>query len=120
MAWLYGIARHQLGAVARRGRVDDRARRRLGMSPIVLDDEAIERVEAIAAAEASGVADALAALPAEQRDAVVARVLDEQDYGQIAARVQTSQSVVRKRVSRGLAAMRTRLDAAPPTGEEQR
>jgi RNA polymerase sigma-70 factor (ECF subfamily) len=125
VAWLYGIARHQLSAVARRGRVDDRARRRLGMPPIVLDDEAIERVEAIASAEATGVAGALAALPPDQRAAVSARVLDDLEYEDIAVAARTSESVVRKRVSRGLAAMRARLDtgsAAPLANfeEEQR
>ncbi len=125
VAWLYGIARHQLSAVARRGRVDDRARRRLGMPPIVLDDEAIERVEAIASAEATGVAGALAALPPDQRAAVSARVLDDLEYEEIAVAARTSESVVRKRVSRGLAAMRARLDtgsAAPLANfeEEQR
>lgn len=124
VGWLYGIARHQLGAVARRGRVDDRSRRRLGMAPLVLDDEAIERVEAIAAAEGSGVAGAFAALPDDQREAITARVLDERDYDEIAATARTSASVVRKRVSRGLATMRDRLEApsaiAVRRDEEQR
>ena len=44
--WLYGIARHKLARALERGRVEDRARRRLGMAPLVLDDEAIERIEA--------------------------------------------------------------------------
>ncbi len=114
VGWLYGIARHQLSAVARRGRVDDRARRRLGMTPIELDDEALDRVEAVVAAEATGVAGAFAALPPDQRAAVEARVLAEQDYDVIAAAARTSESVVRKRVSRGLAAMRARLDAPDP------
>src|SRR5687767_15596517 len=38
--WLYGIARHKLARALERGRVEDRARRRLGMAPLVLDDEA--------------------------------------------------------------------------------
>src|SRR6202035_3794226 len=40
-----------------------------------------------------------------------ARVLDEQGYDEIAAELECSESVVRKRVSRGLAALRTRLGA---------
>src|SRR4051812_41583191 len=52
-AWIYGIARRQLSHAQRRGAVEDRARRRLGMAPIQLTDEAIERVEALAAADAS-------------------------------------------------------------------
>jgi RNA polymerase sigma-70 factor (ECF subfamily) len=82
-------------------------------------------VEAIASAEATGVAGALAALPPDQRAAVSARVLDDLEYEEIAVAARTSESVVRKRVSRGLAAMRARLDtgsAAPLANfeEEQR
>jgi DNA-directed RNA polymerase specialized sigma24 family protein len=36
--WLYGIARHQLARRARRGAVEERARRRLGMERLELDD----------------------------------------------------------------------------------
>src|SRR3954449_13587139 len=50
-AWLYGIARRQLSHAQRRGAVEDRARRRLGMAALTLTDEAIERVEALAAAD---------------------------------------------------------------------
>jgi DNA-directed RNA polymerase specialized sigma24 family protein len=49
-------------------------------------------------------------LPAAQRDAVRARIVDERDYGEIAMDLRCSEAVVRKRVSRGLAAMRERLE----------
>src|ERR1700754_2813956 len=38
-AWLVGIARHTLSSSIRRSQVEDRARRRLGMEPLELDDE---------------------------------------------------------------------------------
>lgn len=112
IAWLYGIARRQLANAARRGAVEDRARRRLGMAPIDLTDEALERVEALATADASAALlhEGLDALPADQRDAVLARVLDEREYAEIALAAHTSESVVRKRVSRGLAGLRARLE----------
>ena len=112
VAWLYGIARRQLSHAQRRGAVEDRARRRLGMAPLTLTDEALERVEALAAADASAqvLQEGLAALPEEQRDAVLARVLDEREYAEIATAARTSESVVRKRVSRGLAGLRSRLE----------
>ena len=50
-AWLYGIARRQLVTFQRRGHVERRARRRLGMARIELTDEMLERVEAVADAE---------------------------------------------------------------------
>jgi RNA polymerase sigma factor (sigma-70 family) len=106
VAWLYGIARRQLGTAARRGAVEDRARRRLGMAPIELTDEALERIEAAADVATT----ALDALPDDQREAIQARVLDERDYADIASRTRTSEAVVRKRVSRGLAGIRSRLE----------
>src|SRR3954453_4095304 len=51
-AWLYGIARRQLGHALHKGAVEDRARRRVGMNPIALTDDGLERVEALATADA--------------------------------------------------------------------
>ena len=119
VAWLFGIARHQLARAARRGVVDDRARRRLAMRPIVLDDVALERIEALASLEVrvEVLAEAVASLPHEQREALAARVVDEREYGEIAASIRCSPSVVRKRVSRGLARLRASL--RPPSEEEE-
>jgi len=112
-AWLFAIARNKLADAARRGVVADRARRRLAMEPVPLHDGDLERVEALADLAAGG-ADALAALlealPATQREAIVAHVLDERDYPQIARELRCSEAVVRKRVSRGLASLRARLE----------
>ena len=107
VAWLYGIARRLLHRAQRRGAVEDTARRRLGMAPVALSDAALERIERTAGSEVA-IAEALAALPEDQRAAVTERVLDERGYDEIAARARTSQSVIRKRVSRGLAGMRAR------------
>ena len=111
VAWLYGIARRLLAHAQRRGAVEDRARRRLGMAPLDLTDAAIERIEALGTDTA--LAEALAELPEEQRAAVRARVVDERDYDEIAREAHTSQSVIRKRVSRGLAGMRAKLGDRP-------
>jgi RNA polymerase sigma-70 factor (ECF subfamily) len=111
IAWLYGIARRQLAHARRRGAVEDRARRQLGMAPLALTDEALERIDALATAEASATAlhAALDSLPADQREALEARVVDERGYDEIALAARTSASVVRKRVSRGLAGLRARM-----------
>jgi len=106
VAWLYGIARRLLGHAASRGVVEDRARRRLGMAPLELTDAALERIETEAGEVATS---ALDALPADQREAVRARILDERDYADIARTTRTSEAVVRKRVSRGLAGLRARV-----------
>lgn len=105
--WLYGIAWNKLHEAQRRGRADDAVRRALGMAPIVLTDEGLERIEALAGSPALELMDAL---PAEQRDAVRARVVDGREYQEIADELRCSSSVVRQRVSRGLRAMRSKLE----------
>ncbi|MDA0181485.1 RNA polymerase sigma factor [Solirubrobacter phytolaccae] len=99
-AWLLGIARHVLLGSLRKARVEDKARRRLGMEPIALDDELLDRIGRI------DIETLLARLGPDQAAAVRARVLDDEDYGVIAARLRCSESVVRQRVSRGLATLR--------------
>ena len=115
-AWLYGIAHHQLAQLARRGAVDLRARRRLGLPRIELTDEQLERVDALAAHQplAAVVAAGLAALPPDQRAAVEGFVVQERGYRELAAEHAVSEPVVRQRVSRGLAALRTRLQKEHP------
>jgi RNA polymerase sigma-70 factor (ECF subfamily) len=51
-AWLFAIAQNKLADSRRRGRVEDAARRRLGMAPLELDDDDLRRVEACAGADA--------------------------------------------------------------------
>ncbi len=111
IGWLYGIAHHQLGRLARRGAVETRHRRRMGMPRLELHDEQLERIEADAVREGphARVLDELEGLPADQRAAVEARVLHELDYSQIALASGASELVVRKRVSRGLSTLRDRL-----------
>jgi RNA polymerase sigma factor (sigma-70 family) len=107
--WLYGIAWNKLHEAQRRGQTDDSTRRRLGMAPIALTDAGIERIEAMAGGR---VLQLLDDLPAPQRQAVRARVLEEQPYEQIAAEMRCSESVVRQRVSRGIQTIRARMEAA--------
>ncbi len=112
-AWLFSIARHKLVDAIRRGVVADRARRQLSMEPLVVTDDDLERVETLADLAAGGAAGLLAlvdALPVAQRDAVVAHILDERDYPEIARELRCSEAVVRQRVSRGLARLRTQLE----------
>jgi RNA polymerase sigma factor (sigma-70 family) len=103
-AWLYGIARHQLGRYARRGRVEQRAVRRLGIQiPAIAEDE-YDRIAEMAEIEdlRGSVLGRLAQLGEAQREAVRLRVIEELPYADIARRVGASEQVVRARVSRGL------------------
>lgn len=109
-AWLLAMARSRMLDSFRRGQVEDRARRRLGMPPRALTDRDIERIEELVDVDRGFDAEALVAeLPPDQREAVLARVVEERDYEEIAAELEVSQSVVRQRVSRGLAFLRARL-----------
>jgi DNA-directed RNA polymerase specialized sigma24 family protein len=87
-AWLFAIARNKLHEAVRSRRIQDEARRALAMQPIELDRGAIEAIEA--------------------------HHLEERAYAEIAAELQCSESVVRKRVSRGLAALRSQLPQEAP------
>ncbi len=108
--WLFAIAQNKLTESLRRGRVEARARRRLGIrDPVCFDDEQLDRVVALASVEMPA-SELLASLPAEQREAVRLRIVEELSYPQIAARLQTSPLVVRKRVSRGLARLRKTIE----------
>ena len=108
--WLFTIAQNKLNDARRRGQVESRARRRLGLrEAIQYDDEALERIESTVS-QTGWLTELLERLPDDQREAVRARVLEERPYGEIAGELQTSELVVRKRVSRGLAALRKSLE----------
>jgi RNA polymerase sigma-70 factor (ECF subfamily) len=109
VAWLFGIARNKLRESLRRDRVADAARRRLGMDPIALDDAALARVEEHAGSGESDLTRALEALPEATRAALLERLVEEREYGEIAARLACSEQVVRQRVHRGLKTLRANL-----------
>jgi RNA polymerase sigma factor (sigma-70 family) len=102
-AWLLGIARNKLAHRRRRAATETSARRRLGMARLTYSDEALERVEELLEAESGRYTNGTAALPPAEREAVVARVIEERDYEEIAAASGTTPAAVRQRVSRGLA-----------------
>jgi len=106
VAWLFGIAQHKLADARRRGAAEDRMQRRLGMERVPVADEDVEMITLLGRDAAYQLIDEL---PQEQRDAVRAHVLEDRAYVDIAHDAQTSEAVVRKRVSRGLGALRARM-----------
>jgi len=110
--WLIGIARSTLAASRRRGRTQDRARKRLQIEPLEFDDDDYAETDAIAgrAGPGAGVVELVAGLPDDERHAVEARVVHERSYSDIAQQLHCSEMVVRKRVSRGLGRVRRRLE----------
>jgi len=112
IGWLLGIARHLWVRTLERGRVERRACRRLGVERVALSDASVERIEALIDAEdpANPLLRALDALPAGQREAIRAHVLEEEPYSELAGRLGVPEATVRQRVSRGLARLRTTLE----------
>ena len=111
--WLFAIAYNKLMKSLRRGRVEAAARRRLGIrEPIELAAEELEHVESSASGD-GWVIELLERLPQLQREAVRARIVDERSYPDIAGELQTSELVVRQRVSRGLSKLRAELEEQP-------
>ena len=108
-AWLYAIAAHKLSDSRRRGQVEDHARRRLAMEPMSIDEPALERVEQLASRSTVELESAIAGLSEEQRTAVLARIVDERPYADIAAEMSCSEMLVRQRVSRGLRRLRSQI-----------
>jgi RNA polymerase sigma-70 factor (ECF subfamily) len=106
VGWLVGIAHHLLLEAMRKGRVADASRRRLRMERLVVADEQLETIERESDSELER---SLMGLPREQREAIEQRVLEEEPYAVIAARIGCSEQMVRKRVSRGLAALRRKM-----------
>jgi len=106
VAWLFGIGQHKLGDYRRRGAAEDRMRRRLGIERVPVGEDDREMIAMLGRDAAWQLIDEL---PPEQREAVRAHVLDDRPYPEIAEASDTSEAVVRKRVSRGLGALRQRM-----------
>lgn len=110
LAWLLVSGRNLLIDSYRRGRVDNEARIRLSMLPVVLDDRDLERVEELSA-ETDLLRELSERLDPDQLRAIRARILDDREYADIAAELECSESVVRKRVSRALGVLRRTMEA---------
>jgi len=111
-AWLFTIARRQLGHYLRRGHVERRALRRLGLTLPTLHEDDIDQIE-----QAAGLSTVRSALGAElqkltdrQREALQLRIVDELPYQEVARQLGVTESTARARVSRGLRALATALD----------
>jgi RNA polymerase sigma-70 factor (ECF subfamily) len=110
--WVFAIARSQVSRYWRRGEVEREAVRRFSVQVPQISDAEAERVETLAGIHQLKpvLAEALGALPPDQRRAVELRVVEELGYGEIASTLAVSEDVVRARVSRGLRAMAQLLE----------
>ncbi len=116
--WLYGIGRHLLGRYFRRGSVDARARRKLGMPERSVSAEDYERIEELIDFEQVGraIAEAFSELSEEQREALTLRVIDGRTYREVAEMLRCSEETARARVSRGLRRLATQLETSGAVG----
>lgn len=110
-AWLFGIANHKLLDAQRRSHVAGSALRRLRIDALDLTGDEIAEVDRRLSEQADGelAMRLVADLPPDQRDAVLARVVEEAGYAELAARFQTSEANVRARVHRGLRRLGSRM-----------
>lgn len=112
-AWLYRIAHRLLSRQRLQGRLETRARQRLGI-PTSYEDvfgEIEERV--IAEASRERLRAGIAELPGDQRLAVGLRVLGDLSYGEIGARLACTPGAARTRVSRALRVLHDHLKEEP-------
>jgi len=102
-AWLFGIARNKFAEGQRKRAAEYRARQRLGIPRLEFEDEDLERVERLLDQSPSDVLGLVTQrLPESERDAVIARVVHEADYRDVALNGNCSEQAARQRVSRGL------------------
>lgn len=109
--WLYGIARNQLNRSLKRGYATDRAMNRIGMRPVEVDSESLERIESLLDTNkhVNALRQALTGLPAGIMEAVMLRVGQDLAFTEVAERLDISEGAARVRVSRGLAALHDAL-----------
>lgn len=99
--WLCGIAGNVLRDSLRRRRVEDRARRRLGLPAAVAPDPEFEAIEGRLSLPATALR-AISELPAAERELLDLRIVQERSYWEIAERLRCTPQAARLRVSRTL------------------
>jgi RNA polymerase sigma-70 factor (ECF subfamily) len=113
LPWLLGIAKNVLRESLRKRRVEDAARRRLGMPTVLAPDASFERIDAdrsLSEPERR----ILASLPEKDRDLLRLRVLEERSYREIAVRLRCTPQAARRRVSRLLRQLQFTLGGQQP------
>jgi RNA polymerase sigma factor (sigma-70 family) len=112
--WLFGIARNLLRQYHKHNRIESAARERMGLQVVAAECEDYERVDERSEANALAplVRHALSSLPADQRRALVLRIVHQLPYDAVAGRLGCSQNAARLRVSRALRALTTQIRSA--------
>lgn len=110
--WVYGIARNKWRRWCRTGAVEQRARQRLGIRTVAVATDDTERI--CDAIDAHTYRQQLTAhlhqLPDKLAAVIQLRVIEERTYPDIAATLGISEAAARKRLSRGLDRLASRLE----------
>ena len=106
--WLLGIAVRKLADARRREYRESRRVTRAVEQARVLTDA--DRASYAALAQRTDALDALTDLPETERQIILARVVEDHSYADIADALGLTETATRKRVSRGLARLRTLLE----------
>ena len=101
LAWLYTVARRRL--------VDEQRRRSRRGEVVELTDDVAVAPTVYGSEVRSALASALAGLPNDQREVVVARLIEGRSFIEIAERLSVTDTAALMRFSRGLAAVRVAL-----------
>jgi RNA polymerase sigma-70 factor (ECF subfamily) len=113
LPWLLGIARNVLRESLRKRRIEDAARRRLGMPRLLARDAALDEVH-----NRRSLSDSerrvLASLPERDRELLQLRVIEERPYRDIAVRLRCTPQAARHRVSRLLRQLQCTLGGQQP------
>jgi len=111
-AWLQGILRTEIRRLHRKGQVELRAIRRLGVQQLPPDEESIARIDEIVDAEAQrgALAAAIAELTTDDRNVLELRVIRQFAYSDIATRLNCSVPAARVRVHRALGRLTHKLE----------
>lgn len=113
LPWLFGIARNVLRESLRKRRVEDAARRRLGMPRLLAGDAALDDIHdrrSLSESERR----ALGSLPERDRELLRLRVIEERPYRDIAVRLRCTPQAARHRVSRLLRQLQCTLGGQQP------
>lgn len=110
LPWLISIASRQIIDAHRITDRQDRVARRVAdLFPRDLTQTDVAAYTGSHEAPDDRVVSAVQKLPADQREAVTRRIVDELDYPSLANELGVSQAAARQRVSRGLQTLRTRF-----------
>ena len=113
LPWLLGIARNVLRESLRKRRVEDAARRRLGMPRLLARDAALDAIDERRSLSESE-RRALSSLPKRDRELLRLRVIEERSYRDIAVRLRCTPQAARHRVSRLLRQLQCTLGGQQP------